>query len=161
MASFNKVIMMGNLTRNPELTYTPNQVACCKFGLACSRKYRTKAGEEREDVVFVDVSAWDKQAEVVNQYFSKGKPILVEGSLKLDTWEDRNTGQKRSKLYIQLQSFQFVGGPREQQGGDDDGGEAPARTRTPARTARSSAPAAAREEAVSEEQVFKDDDIPF
>src|SRR5664279_2682354 len=108
MASFNKVIIAGNLTRDPELRYTPKGTAIASFGLAINRKWKSETGEAKEEVVFVDVEAWDRQAEVVAQYFKKGRPILVEGRLKFDQWEDKNTHQKRSKLSVRLESFSFI-----------------------------------------------------
>jgi len=99
MASFNKVILIGNLTRDPELKYTPGNQAVCEIGLAVNRKYRTKDNEDREETTFVDCEAWGKQAEVIKQYMTKGRPIFIEGRLKLDTWEDKKGG-KRSKMRV-------------------------------------------------------------
>ena len=108
MASFNKVILVGNLTRDPELRYTPSGKAIAKIGMAVSRAWTTETGEKKEDVTFVDVDSFGRQAEVIAQYFKKGRPILVEGRLKLDQWDDKQTGQKRSKLGIVLESFSFL-----------------------------------------------------
>lgn len=110
MANMNKVMLMGNLTRDPELKFTPGNQAVCELGLAINRKYRTKEGEDREETTFVDCEAWGKQAEVLKQYMSKGKPIFIEGRLKLDTWEDKEGG-KRSKMRVVIENFQFIGGP--------------------------------------------------
>ena len=99
MASFNKVILMGNLTRDPETRVTPSGLTICKLGLAVSRNYSTKDGEKREETTFVDVDAFGRQAEVITKYMSKGKPIMLEGRLRLDQWE-ANDGQKRSKLCV-------------------------------------------------------------
>lgn len=110
---YNKTILLGNLTRDPELRVTPKGTSCCQFGLAVNRKYKTEAGAEGEEVLFIDVESWGKQAETVAKYFSKGKPILVEGRLKLDQWDDKATGQKRSKIKVVLESFTFVGGKDE------------------------------------------------
>src|SRR3954454_17573393 len=121
MASFNKVLLMGNLTRDPQLKYLPSQTAVAEFGLACNRKFRTAQGEDREEVTFVDVTAFGKQAEVINQYMTKGKPIFIEGRLKYDTWDDKNGGGKRSKLTVVIENFQFVGG-RDGGGGGGGGG---------------------------------------
>src|SRR6476646_3242053 len=109
MASFNKVILLGNLTRDPQLKYLPSQTAVAEFGLACNRKFRTAQGEDREEVTFVDITAFGKQAEGLNQYMTKGKPIFIEGRLKYDTWEDKNGGGKRSKMTVVIENFQFVG----------------------------------------------------
>ena len=109
MASFNKVILLGNLTRDPETRVTASGVTICKLGLATSRVYVTKDGERREDTTFVDIDAFGKQAEVITKYMRKGRPLMVEGRLKLDQWESPE-GQKRSKLGVVLENFQFVGG---------------------------------------------------
>jgi len=108
MASFNKVILMGNMTRDPQLKYLPNNTAVCEFGLAVNHKWRDRDGNQREDVCFVDLSAFGRQGEVINQYMSKGKPILIEGRLKYDTWTGQD-GQKRSRHNIVVDNFQFVG----------------------------------------------------
>src|SRR3954464_1487071 len=117
MASFNKVILLGNLTRDPQLKYLPSQTPVAEFGLAVNRKFRTQAGEDREEVTFVDCAAFAKQAELINQYFTKGKPIFIEGRLKYDSWEDKQGGGKRSKLTVVVENFQFVGGRDGGQGG--------------------------------------------
>lgn len=109
MASFNKVILMGNLTRDPETRVTASGLTICKLGLAVSRVFSTKDGERREETTFVDIDAFGKQAEVITKYMRKGRPLMVEGRLKLDQWES-NDGQKRSKLGVVLETFQFVGG---------------------------------------------------
>lgn len=127
MASFNKVILMGNLTRDPEMRVTPNGHTICKMGLAVSRTYSTREGERREETTFVDIDAFGKQAEVISKYMRKGRPIMIEGRLKLDQWES-NEGQKRSKLGVILENFQFVGGPREEgEGGGYEQSSPPAR----------------------------------
>src|SRR5688500_8242346 len=122
MASFNKVLLMGNLTRDPQLKYLPSQTAVAEFGLACNRKFRTANGEDREEVTFVDITAFGKQAEVINQYMTKGKPIFIEGRLKYDTWEDKQGGGKRSKLTVVIENFQFIGSPGGAGGGGGGGG---------------------------------------
>ena len=101
MANFNKVILMGNLTRDPELRYTPKGTAVAKITLAVNRTWKSESGESKEEVSFVDVDVWGRQAEVIGQYMKKGRPLLVEGRLKQDTWEDKNTKQKQSKLKVQ------------------------------------------------------------
>src|SRR2546430_14322063 len=108
MASFNRVILAGNLTRDPELRYTPKGLAISKIGLAVNRTWKNEAGETKEEVTFVDVDSFGRQAEVIAQYFKKGSPILVEGRLRLDQWDDKQTGQKRSKLGVVLEGFQFM-----------------------------------------------------
>lgn len=123
MPSFNKVILMGHMTRDPNLRYTPNQTAVVDFGIAINRKFKSADGQDREEVTFVDCTAWQKTGEVINQYFKKGKPIHIEGRLKLDQWEDKNGGGKRSKLSVVVESFQFIGG-REGNGEGEPAGEA-------------------------------------
>ena len=119
MANLNKVMLIGNLTRDPDLKYTPGNQAVCEIGLAVNRKYRTKEGEDREETTFVDCEAWGKQAEVLKQYMTKGKPLFIEGRLKLDTWEDKDGG-KRSKMRVVIENFQFLGAAG---GGGGGGGE--------------------------------------
>src|SRR5215471_11095584 len=128
MASFNKVILVGNLTRDPELKYTPKGMAIAKLGMAVNRVWRNDAGESKEEVTFVDIDAFGKQAETISQYLKKGSPLLVEGRLRLDQWDDKQTGQKRSRLGVVLEGFQFLGGPRS----DAAGAEAHRRATVPA-----------------------------
>jgi single-strand DNA-binding protein len=109
MANFNKVILMGNLTRDPELRYTPKGTAIARLGVAINRRWTGENGDQREETTFVDVDAFGKSAETLGQYMKKGRPIFIEGRLRLDTWEDKQTGQKRSKLGVVLESFQFLG----------------------------------------------------
>jgi len=152
MANFNKVILAGNLTRDPELRYTPKGTAVAKFGMAINRTWKSETGEAKEEVTFVDVEAWERQAEVIAQYFKKGRPILVEGRLKLDQWEDKNTHQKQSKLRVRLESFSFI----DSKPGDTSGAPAAARPATaPAAPADASAPA---EPGAPEPE---QDDVPF
>ena len=117
MASYNKVILMGNLTRDVQLKHTASQ-AVADISIAVNRKFKTKDGQEREEVTYVDCECWGPRAEVIAKFFSKGKPIFIEGRLKLDSWEDKD-GQKRSKLKVSIDSFEFVGGS----GGGAGGGE--------------------------------------
>jgi single-strand DNA-binding protein len=113
MASFNRVILVGNLTRDPELRTTPNGTSVCRFSMAVSRQFRNADGSSREEVVFIEVDAFGKQAEAIARHMGKGKPILVEGRLKLDQWESQN-GEKRSKILIVAEGFQFLGTPQRQ-----------------------------------------------
>src|SRR5205809_637063 len=151
MANFNKVILAGNLTRDPELRYTPKGTAIAKIGLAINRTWKNEAGETKEEVTFVDVDAFGRQAEVIGQYMKKGRPFLVEGRLKLDQWEDKNTHQKQSKLKVVLESFSFIDSNRGEGGGG--GGESPRRrpAAAPAAAAASSAPEAAESESPAPE----------
>jgi single-strand DNA-binding protein len=154
MANFNKVILAGNLTRDPELRYTPKGTAIAKFGMAINRTWKTETGETKEEVTFVDVDAFGRQAEVVAQYMKKGRPFLVEGRLKLDQWEDKNTHQKQSKLKVVLEGFSFI----DTKGADGGVPSAAPRTQPAAAAAApAGAPAAAEPEAAEPEQ----DDVPF
>jgi single-strand DNA-binding protein len=150
MASFNKVILAGNLTRDPELRYTPKGTAVARITLAVNRTY-TVEGEKKEEVSFVDVDVWGRQAEVIAQYMKKGRPLLVEGRLKQDTWEDKNTKQKQSKLKVVLESFSFLDSSR------GEGGGAPPAPR-PAPTA---APGVAAPDIVETDVPPESDDVPF
>lgn len=120
MASFNKVILLGNLTRDPETRVTANDLTICKMGLAVSRVFSTRDGERREETTFVDIDAFGKQAEVITKYLRKGSPIMIEGRLRLDQWET-NDGQKRNKLCVVLENFQFVGGRDDNSGSGNSG----------------------------------------
>jgi len=109
MASLNKVILMGNITRDLELRYTPNGAAVCDMSLAINRRFGGE-GQEREETTFVDIVVWNKQAETCSRYLKKGSQCLVEGRLQLDTWDDRETGKKRSRLRVVAERVQFLGG---------------------------------------------------
>mgnify|MGYP003917012165 CR=1 FL=1 len=128
MPSYNKVLLMGNITRDVQLKQTSGNQSVVEIGVAVNRKYKTKDGQEREEVTFVDCECWGPRAEVIAKYFTKGKPIFIEGRLKLDTWEDKD-GQKRSKMRVMIEDFQFVegrGGGGGGGGGDE--GYAPSRS---------------------------------
>lgn len=116
MPNFNKVILAGHLTRDPELRYTPKGTAIAKFGLAINRTWTTEGGEKKEDVVFVDCSAWGKQADTISQHVSKGHALLIEGRLDLEEWEDKETKAKRQKLSIVVEGFQFLTRKEKEQG---------------------------------------------
>lgn len=117
MPSLNKTMLIGNLTRDVELKFTPKATAVGEVSLAINRVYSTDTGEKREEVTFVDVTLWGRTAEVVAEYCKKGSPLFVEGHLTLDSWEDKATGQKRSKLKVTGDSVQLLGGKREDAGG--------------------------------------------
>lgn len=119
MASFNKVILIGNLTRDPDLRTTSNGTAICDLGLAVNRRWKDQAGRDQEETTFVDVTVWNRAAENCAQYLQKGAPVLVEGRLHLEQWEDRNNGGKRSKLSVVAETVQFLAGRSDgqQQGG--------------------------------------------
>ncbi|MFZ4751515.1 MAG: single-stranded DNA-binding protein [Phycisphaerales bacterium] len=131
MASYNKVLLMGNLTRDVQLKSTSGNQSVADIAIAVNRKYKLKDGTEREEVTYVDCECWGPRAEVIAKYFSKGKPIFIEGRLKLDSWEDKD-GQKRSKMRVMIEDFQFVesrgGGGGGGGGGGDEGGYAPSRS---------------------------------
>jgi len=149
VSNFNKVYIMGNLTRDPELRYTPKGAATAKLSMAVNRKWRTDAGEDREEVTFVDIDAWGKQAETLSQYCKKGRPLFVEGRLKLDQWEDKTTGQKRSALKVVLEGFQFIGGRPADTESQSTDRPAPAPRPRPA------------VEAAPTETAPEEDDVPF
>ncbi len=157
MANFNKVILAGNLTRDPELRYTPKGTAVAKLGLALNRNWTTETGERREEVTFVDVDAFGKQAEVIAQYLRKGRSLLVEGRLKLDSWDDKQTGQKKSKLGVVLESFSFLDSGNRTEGGAPSAPAAPSSAPRPARPAPSAPPAAPESDGPPPD----DDDVPF
>jgi len=122
MASLNKVMLIGNLTRDPEIRYTPKGQAVTDIGLAVNRVYSTENGEKREEVTFIDITLWGRTAEVVHQYCKKGRPLFVEGRLHLDTWDDKQTGQKRSKLKVIADGIQLLGS--REGGGEGSGANA-------------------------------------
>ena len=156
MANFNKVILAGNLTRDPELRYTPKGTVVCKITLAVNRTWTTDTGEKKEDVTFVDIDAFARQAEVISQYLKKGRPILVEGRLRYETWDDKQSGQKRSKLGVVLENFQFLDSGRA---GGGEGGSAPAPL--PPRPAAAAPASAAAPSAPSSDEPPQSDDVPF
>jgi single-strand DNA-binding protein len=122
MPSTNIVIIAGRLTRDPDLRFTPNNRPYCKIGVACTRHYRTKDGEKREDTTFVDGTLWDRQAEFVGENLKKGRAVLIEGSLQTSQWDDRETGQKRSKLDLRIQRLQPLEWDDTRGGGGGGGG---------------------------------------
>ncbi len=113
MRGFSKAIITGNLTRDPELRNTPSGASVCSFTVAVNRTYRDASGEQKEDVSFIDCSAWGKLAEMINQYAKKGTGVLVSGRLDQRSWEDKTTGQKRSRVEIVVEDFNFTGAPRD------------------------------------------------
>ncbi|MBK8977432.1 MAG: single-stranded DNA-binding protein [Planctomycetes bacterium] len=157
MANFNKVILLGNLTRDPELRYTQGGMAVAKLGMAINRKF-TSNGEQRESTCFVDLTAFGRQAEVLNEYMSKGRPLFVEGRLEFSEWESQEGG-KRNKLEVVIENFQFVGGRGEGEGGGGGGGGGGGASRGRARGGeRGSAPAGGGGEQGGGENF---DDVPF
>lgn len=154
MANLNRVLLIGNLTRDPELRVTPKGTSICQFGLAVNRTFKDGAGQPREETTFIDIEAWGRQGEVISKYCSKGRPLFVEGRLRFDQWEDKNSGQKRSRLSVVLENFQFIGSrgdnPSE---GESSGGTdvSPERHSPPPRAPK---PAPAKEDNL-------DEDVPF
>jgi single-strand DNA-binding protein len=157
MASVNRVTLIGNVTRDPEVKFTPKGSAVTDIGLAINRNYTLDNGEKREEVTFVDVTFWGRQAETIGEYVKKGRSIYVEGRLQLDTWDDKQSGQKRSKLRIVGENFQFLGNRPGGSGSDEEGGgSAP-----PERSSRPSSPQAQRSKPAPPTSAEPDDDIPF
>lgn len=155
MASFNKVILMGNFTRDPELRQTQSGTSVCRFSIAVNRSYSGQDGNTRDETCYVDIDCFGRTAENIAKYFSKGKPILVEGRLRQDTWDDKETGKQRSKMMVVLERFEFVGSARDANSGGGDyeassGGNSYKRTSPAARPA-------------SQDRVddLEDDDVPF
>src|SRR5215471_10738683 len=138
MANFNKVLLMGNLTRDPEIRYSSNGGregggAICKFGLAVNRTWKNQSGEKQEETCFVDITVFGRTAENCNEYLRKGRPVFVEGRLEFSQWEDRESGQKRSKLAVVAENVQFLG---SRDGGFGGGGGAPRREESASRGGR-------------------------
>jgi single-strand DNA-binding protein len=154
MPNLNKVMLIGNVTRDPEVKYTPKGTAVAEVGLAINRVYTPDGGEKREETTFVDITFWGRQAEIVGEYAKKGRPIYVEGRLQLDTWDDKTSGQKRSRLRVVGEQLQLLGSRQDGGGGGgrsyDEGDAPPPR---PSRPAQPQRPAPAPEP--------EDDDIPF
>src|SRR3954447_7870398 len=152
MASFNKVILLGNLTRDPEVRYTPKGTAVTELGMAVNRVYTAENGEKREETTFVDVTLWGRTAKIAGEYLKKGRPVFIEGRLQLDTWDDKTSGQKRSKLKVVGEGLQLLGG-RPGGGGGGGSGDEEGGSRSSSRPApppKASVPSAP-----------DDDEIPF
>jgi single-strand DNA-binding protein len=155
MASFNKVILLGNLTRDPEVRYTPKGSAVCDLGIAVNRVYTTDSGEKREEVTYVDVVLWSRLAEIAGEYLKKGRPVFIEGRLQMDTWDDKQTGQKRSRLRVVGETMQLLGGRPPGAAG------APAEAGEEDRQARPSGKTSAPPPKPSASAEPDDDEIPF
>ncbi len=153
MASFNQVILIGNLTRDPQLKHLPSQMAVAEFGMAVNHKYTTAGGEKREEVTFVDCAAFGKSGELISQYCTKGNPLMITGRLRYDSWEDKNGGGKRSKLTVIVDNFQFLGAPDGERTVD----RSTSQTQAPRRP--SQRPPA--ESPIGESQEWQEADIPF
>src|SRR6202162_5100170 len=150
MASFNKVILLGNLTRDPEVRYTPKGSAVCDLGIAVNRVYTTDSGERREDVTYVDVVLWARLAEIAGEYLKKGRPVFIEGRLQMDSWDDKQTGQKRTKLRVVGETMQLIGS----RPGGGAGGKPREAKRPPRAAGNPASPAGA-------PAAPDDDEIPF
>jgi len=164
MGNFNKVLLMGNLTRDPELRYTPSGSPVCEFGIATNRSYQTRDGEKRDETCFVDVTMWGRRGAVISEYFKKGDQIFIEGRLQYDTWETAEG--RRSKLKVIAENFEFVGstgGRQGRGGGSPSGGKGSpkggGRSQPEDRPAREDGPA--KEEGEQEGYDVSDDEIPF
>ena len=163
MPNLNKVMLMGNLTRDPEIKYTPKGTAIANFGIAINRVFTPEGGERREEVTFIDLEAFGRTAEVIGEYFKKGRPIFIEGRLKLDQWDDKTTGKKQSKLRVVVESFEFLGS-REGGGGGEGGGEGGGTHSAPSRSSappQRRAPAAAPRPPADPDLDVQADDVPF
>lgn len=161
MASFNKVMIIGNLTRDPEIKYTPKGTAIADIGLAVNRNYTTESGEKREEVTFIDVTLWGRVAEIVGEYCKKGRPLFVEGRLQLDTWDDKATGQKRSKLKVVGENIQLLGSREGGGGGGGEHGEGRSENRPQQSRSAPSRPPAPQRPPADPDLDAKEDDIPF
>ena len=172
MASLNKVMLIGNCTRDPEIRYTPKGTALVDLGLAVNRRYTDPtSGERREETTFVDVTLWGRTAEVANEYLRKGRPVYIEGRLQLDSWDDKTTGQKRSKLKIVGEEMQLLGGREGGSGGGAPSGEydeAPRQSSRPQGQGRpqqqrppQGRPASAPKAPADPDLDVEEDDIPF
>jgi len=157
MANLNKVMIIGNVTRDPEIKYTPKGSAVTDLGIAVNRVYTPEGGEKREETTFVDVTLWGRQAEIAGEYCKKGRSIYIEGRLQLDSWEDKATGQKRSKLRVVGENFQLLG-PRPGGGGGGGGEEYSER---PPRREPSSGGGFSSGRSQAPQPPIEEDDIPF
>jgi single-strand DNA-binding protein len=153
MANLNRVLLIGNLTRDPEVRYTPKGTAVTDISIAINRVIGSEEGERREEVTFVDVTLWGRQAEIAQQYLTKGRGVFIEGRLQLDTWDDKQTGQKRSRLKVVGERLEFVDSRPAQGQGEAPGGPKPATGRP--------APAPHPQPARDPDLDAEPDDIPF
>ena len=162
MAYLNKVFLIGNLTRDPELRVTPKGTAICQFWLAVNRQFKDESGATRDETTFVDIEAWGKQGETIAKYVTKGRPLFVEGRLRLDQWEDKTTGQKRSKIKVVLDNVQFLGTPRRRRRRVVAApARAPATRHRPNHARAPCAPAAQRRRRSPPATENLDEDVPF
>ena len=158
MASFNKVILLGNLTRDPEVRYTPKGSAVCDLGLAVNRQYTLDSGEKREEVTYVDVVLWARLAEIAGEYLKKGRPVFIEGRLQMDSWDDKQTGQKRTRLRVVGETMQLLGSRPSGSGGGGAASTEVADEDRQSGTSGKSSPPPVKASATAEPD---DDEIPF
>ena len=158
MANLNRVLLIGNLTRDPEVRYTPKGTAVTEIGLAVNRVYSGEDGEKKEEVTFVDVTLWARQAEIAGQYLKKGRPVFIEGRLQLDSWDDKQTGQKRSRLRVVAENLQLLGSRQDAESASS--ASSSFSTSAPRRPPATSAPPA-RPEPRDPDLDTEPDDIPF
>ena len=156
MANLNRVLLIGNLTRDPELRVTPKGNSICQFGLAVNRSFKDGAGQTREETTFIDVEAWGRQGEVISKYCAKGRALFVEGRLRFDQWDDKTTGQKRSRLSVVLENFQFIGGRGD---GPNEDGSTPSGMSDSSPERHSPPPRAPKPAPAVEDNL--DEDVPF
>jgi single-strand DNA-binding protein len=163
MASLNICHLIGNLTRDPELRVTPKGTAICQFGLAVSRSFKDEAGQTREEVAFLDVEAWGKTGETIAKFCTKGKSLYIQGRLRFEQWEDKTSQQKRSKIKIVCEQFQFLGGKSDGEGVQSDApADADQTQRQPApRTFAGGRPQPAADGHNVRVDDINDDDVPF
>ena len=159
MPNLNKVMIMGNLTRDPEVKYTPKGTAVADLALAINRVYSTDAGEKREETTYVDVELWGRQAEIAGEYLRKGRPVYIEGRLKLDTWDDKQTGQKRSKMRVVGEAMQLLGSRDGGSGGAEAEDGAPRQSQRPPQ--RSAGTPVQSKRPADPDLDVEGDDIPF
>lgn len=157
MANLNKVMLIGNLTRDPELRYTPKGTAVADISLAINRVWNNEQNQKQEETIFVDVTLWGRQAELAQQYLTKGRGAYIEGRLQMDTWDDKETGKKRSKLKVIGENLQFL--PDGRSGGGGGYAERPQQASRPPQQQRSAPPQGA--SAAPPDEYQEEDDIPF
>lgn len=160
MANVNKVMLLGNITRDLEVRYTPKGTAVCDLGMAVNRIRTGDNGERIEEVTYVDVTLWGRQAELAGQYLSKGRSVFIEGRLQLDQWDDKQTGQKRSRLRVVGENMQFIGG-QGGSGGNQGGSSAPGQQAPPSEQQQAPPQSNQGGAAAAENFDNDDDDIPF
>src|ERR1700722_1009936 len=140
MANLNKVMLIGNLTRDPEIKYTPKGSAVADIALAVNRNYTLENGEKREETTFVDIVLWGRLAEIAGEYLKKGRPVYIEGRLQLDSWDDKQTGQKRTKMRVVGEGLQLLGSRGDSGGGSGGGGESGGGHSSPPQRSQSAKP---------------------